>query len=287
MDDQKQEEVDFAYAIDCTGSMGSYISKVQEDIRAVVSKMDKEFPQFKLRLGCVGYRDWCDGGDRLEHLDFTNDVSNFEKFVGALKARGGGDLPEDVLGGLNKATELSWRSNLRVLYHICDAPPHHKIYHDYSDDHPDGHSSDPKDYHKIVLQKMKDKNIHLCIEKLNDTTTKMIKVFTEYANEIELTIEEKPLSNCDQLLESISKALQVLAKARMIVKDVGYACDAVNEDLDKLSFETLKDIKLSEIKVNEISNDITNIQSDIDTTAGKLNEAKTEYDEMKGSLLYN
>ena len=39
MDDQKQETVDFAYAIDCTGSMGGYIKQVQTDIDEVVSQM--------------------------------------------------------------------------------------------------------------------------------------------------------------------------------------------------------------------------------------------------------
>ena len=67
---QSQEEVDFAYVLDYTYTMGPYIDQVKKDIQTVVSKMTKNFPQFKLRLACVGYRDWADGDKRIIHLDF-------------------------------------------------------------------------------------------------------------------------------------------------------------------------------------------------------------------------
>ncbi|PKY58801.1 hypothetical protein RhiirA4_513533 [Rhizophagus irregularis] len=38
---------------------------------------------------------------------------------------GGGDTPEDVLGGLNEAiTKMNWKNGTRVLLHIGDSPPH-------------------------------------------------------------------------------------------------------------------------------------------------------------------
>ncbi len=37
---------------------------------------------------------------------------------------GGGDIPEDVLGGLNAAANLSWQAPTRFLVLIGDAPAH-------------------------------------------------------------------------------------------------------------------------------------------------------------------
>lgn len=37
---------------------------------------------------------------------------------------GGGDIPEDVLGSLNAAANLSWRAPTRFLVLIGDAPAH-------------------------------------------------------------------------------------------------------------------------------------------------------------------
>ena len=37
---------------------------------------------------------------------------------------GGGDVPEDCLGGLNAAANLSWQAPTRFLVLIADAPAH-------------------------------------------------------------------------------------------------------------------------------------------------------------------
>ena len=59
--------------------------------------------------------------------------------LGRLCAFGGGDGPEEVLGGLNKAAQLDWNSYLRFLVWIGDAPPHGRgLNEGYRDDHPAG-----------------------------------------------------------------------------------------------------------------------------------------------------
>eukprot|EP01084_Bolivina_argentea_P287626 493551_1 len=122
--------VDFAYAIDCTGSMGSWITQTKNDIHTIVDTITRTYPHIQLRLGCVAYRDWSDGDKRLQKLQFTDNVNTFKNWVGNLNADGGGDSAEDVLGGLQCASTLDWSSDCRVLFHICDAPPHNKLYHD-------------------------------------------------------------------------------------------------------------------------------------------------------------
>ena len=51
-------------------------------------------------------------------LYICSDATLFRNFVGAIMASGGGDGPEDIMGGFNVAFQsLSWRSDAcKVLY---------------------------------------------------------------------------------------------------------------------------------------------------------------------------
>eukprot|EP01083_Nonionella_stella_P171864 588048_1 len=213
--------VDLAYAIDCTASMGHWIKQTKIDIHTVVDVITTLYPDIQLRLGCVAYRDWGDGDRRLETLQFTKNIKKFKNWVGSLAAGGGGDRAEDVLGGLQCASTLDWSSDCRVLFHICDAPPHNTMYHDLeSEEFPEGGDSwpngyngeyggspDPHDYHKIVLRALKDQHIRLCIAKLNKSVTKMIRVFKEYSSSIDSQVEERALHNVSDLLGVVVEVL--------------------------------------------------------------------------------
>eukprot|EP01083_Nonionella_stella_P263564 895195_1 len=207
--------VDFAYVIDCTASMGKWIEQTKTDIRIVVDTITTTYPQIQFRLGCVAYRDWTDGNKRLQALEFTTNVRRFKSWIGKLTAGSpNGDAAEDVLGGLQCASTLDWSSDCRVLFHICDAPPHNLMYHDgvsdywpygYNGDY--GGSPDPHDYHKIVLQALKEKNIRLCIAKLKTSVDKMIRVFQAYSSLIGLQVEERKLNNVFDLLTAVVEVL--------------------------------------------------------------------------------
>ena len=85
------------------------------------------------------------GKNHFEVLKFTRDLPTFKSFVAKITAEGGGDVPEDVIGGLNRAISLTWpeKSGGRILFHLADAPPHGKgTYHNFKDDYPNGHPSD-------------------------------------------------------------------------------------------------------------------------------------------------
>lgn len=86
----------------------------------------------------VGYRDFCDGANQFEVLDFVSSVSEFKAFVDAIVAKGGGDAPEDMAGAIWKANRLSWSYPARGLFLIADAPCHGLEYHSYADDCPSG-----------------------------------------------------------------------------------------------------------------------------------------------------
>jgi hypothetical protein len=47
-----------------------------------------------------------------------------------MKVTGGGNVLEDVAGGLNCVTKLDWKSSTRLVIHIADVPCHWRMYHD-------------------------------------------------------------------------------------------------------------------------------------------------------------
>ena len=61
------------------------------------------YPDLKIQIGCVAYRDHCDGPDRIQLLSFQPSISALESFLGTVEAKGGGDGPEDVHGMLQIA----------------------------------------------------------------------------------------------------------------------------------------------------------------------------------------
>ena len=101
--------------------MGEYINLVTTVIKGGLEKLHEVFKDIQLRFSFVGYRDykieipsqfefeempadfpkkWLDPDDRIELLPFITDYDKFCEFVGSIKAGGGGDTCEDVLGGI-------------------------------------------------------------------------------------------------------------------------------------------------------------------------------------------
>ena len=180
--DQKLREassLDMVFMLDCTGSMGGYIASAKNDIKDFVENLLRVVPDIPLRLAFVGYRDHCDGPQRLAVFEFSTDVEAFKAFVGAQAATGGGDAPEDVFGALNVVSNLNWNSALRMLYHIADAPCHGNDFHDPSmdDSHPSG---DPLGLSAdVLLRNLQGKNVEYFFGKINDSTNIMIDQFNK------------------------------------------------------------------------------------------------------------
>lgn len=58
--------------------------------------------------------------NHFEKYPFDTDVAKFIAFIEGIIPGGGGDLPEDVIGGLSSAVDLKWpeSSGTRVIYHL-------------------------------------------------------------------------------------------------------------------------------------------------------------------------
>jgi len=56
----------------------------------------------------------------------TDDVKVFKEKIAKVKASGGSDAPEDIRGGLKKVFDIHFKSNVKIITHIADAPCHGK-----------------------------------------------------------------------------------------------------------------------------------------------------------------
>ena len=68
----------------------------------VQATLGKDEKGINIQIGFLAYRDIQDGHLRFEKKDFTGDIDDITKFISNLKATGGGDEAEDVIGALTK-----------------------------------------------------------------------------------------------------------------------------------------------------------------------------------------
>lgn len=119
-------ELDLAFVIDTTGSMGSFIHAAQQRVVELIQAA-RGAADVNLRTGFVEYRDH-PPEDRLIYRvhAMSADPRDAQSALASLRADGGGDAPEAVLDGVLAAcTELRWRSHARrIAVLIGDAPPH-------------------------------------------------------------------------------------------------------------------------------------------------------------------
>ena len=160
--------------------MGVYIQHIKPFISEFVLNLQSMNPNIKLRVAFVGYRDHCDKTHRIESCPFTTNISKFIEFVSHVRDGGGGDIPEDVLGGLEIViNEYKYISNFRVLMHIGDAPCHGNQYHDIRirDSYPNGcpRNLTPE----VLLPQLKEKNIMYFFARINSSTDQMIQMFND------------------------------------------------------------------------------------------------------------
>jgi len=158
--------------------MSPFINAVKTKIFEIIKEVKNIQGDAFLRFAFVGYKDHCDGADRVVRADFVEKIpgSPFELTVAQVQASGGGDGPEDIAGGLEEATQCSWRSSTRLLIHFADAPCHGNQYHNgMVDDYPAG---DPRGLiPEQLLHILINKRVDYYFMRINSSTQTMVQKF--------------------------------------------------------------------------------------------------------------
>jgi hypothetical protein len=122
----KIDDLDVVFVVDATGSMKHEIADVQANLIGIVRVLSRL--STSLRVGFVAFKD---RGDEFVTRSFplsAMDAANAERlvlFVGALNAKGGGDVPEPVDAALLDAVNMAWRRDaLGQIIIVGDAPVH-------------------------------------------------------------------------------------------------------------------------------------------------------------------
>ena len=173
--------MDLAFLVDATGSMSSIITTVKEEIYRIVDKIKDKYLEAQLSVAFVGYRDHCDGSNRIQMQNFTNDISSFRSFVSNVEAVGGGDTAEDIFGGLEEAGKLSWTAVNRILVHFADAPCHGSRFHNGVDDKYINYNKEDCRGLKIedLMATLIELDVQYYFGRMNDSTDKMVDQFRD------------------------------------------------------------------------------------------------------------
>jgi hypothetical protein len=121
-----KNNIDISFVIDATGSMGDELEYLKTELYDVINRAKSANASYSFSTSCVVYRD--EGDDYLaKGSPFTADILSTIDFIKQQSATGGGDFPEAVHSGLDKAINgLQWHSDsrTRIIFLILDAPPH-------------------------------------------------------------------------------------------------------------------------------------------------------------------
>lgn len=120
------DEVDLAFVVDATASMGDEINYLKAELKNIIKTSQRNHPELYFNLGSVFYRDH--GDEYVTKISpFSTDIDATTNFIKAQYAAGGGDFPEAVdLALLAAVNELQWNDDARarMLFIVLDAPPH-------------------------------------------------------------------------------------------------------------------------------------------------------------------
>lgn len=121
-------DIDIAFVVDTTGSMGYTIDSVKSNIQKIINETTAKSNSYRFAL--VSYRDFPE--DTFEpsdyaskvHTGFTADVETIRNEVNQLDLGYGGDWEETAYSGAMAALDLDWRPGVKkVMIILADAPP--------------------------------------------------------------------------------------------------------------------------------------------------------------------
>jgi len=112
--------VDLVFVFDDTGSMFNEIGAMKREVKNLADRIDGA--GIDARYSLVTFKD-----DITVDLQFTDDVDTLQESVDGLRARGGGDGPEDNFDAIEEAIGFDYRSDAqKVIVDITDNVSHYE-----------------------------------------------------------------------------------------------------------------------------------------------------------------
>ena len=203
--------LDLMFIMDLTGSMGVWLEEAQKNIKNIIDEITDNNPGSKIRISFVGYRDFLDINEKRTYnsIEFTEDINSIYEFISKLDCYGGGDLPEDIVGALEKALEMKWESNAKYAILVCDAPCHGRKYHSFNYDRFE--NGDPSGITlEETVKKFYEKGITFYCLEIDYSTEKMFKIMKEIYNDENKFHIEKMMNSVSQFSFFVSFSASVL-----------------------------------------------------------------------------
>ncbi|MCJ8290239.1 MAG: VWA domain-containing protein [Crocinitomicaceae bacterium] len=119
--------VDIAFVVDATGSMGDELNYLKEEMNEIIFKSKQISSTLNFHFANVFYRDEGTEEYLTRTMDFSRILSESVQFINNQRAGGGGDYEEAVEVALDAAiNDLNWNeeARTRIIFLILDAPPH-------------------------------------------------------------------------------------------------------------------------------------------------------------------
>ena len=167
---------DIVFIIDRTGSMGSQIDNVKNNIDGFINKITSN--GIDVNMGLVTYGDVnpSQGSDPIVKTELTNDLNKFKTYINNITLTGGGDANESGLEGIADTTEGALSYSLRPdsakqFILVTDA-----FVHD-STAHGDGDGMSTFDIHDVASD-VKNKGIKLTVVS-NDSAATQLKILSD------------------------------------------------------------------------------------------------------------
>ncbi len=120
-----ENSLDLMLMVDTTGSMMDELMYLQEELKDVITRIQKDNGNIPIRVSVNFYRD--EGDDYVVRaFPFTDDINSAVEDIASQDASGGGDTPEAVHTALDNAlNDHEWNeSSTKLMFFVLDAPPH-------------------------------------------------------------------------------------------------------------------------------------------------------------------
>lgn len=122
---ENSKKLDFMIMCDTTGSMSDELAYLQEELKDIITRIQRDNSNLPIRLSINFYRDEGDEYVVCEY-PFTEDIGAAVEELGKQYAAGGGDFPEAVHTALESAVNNhDWQEDsVKLMFLVLDAPPH-------------------------------------------------------------------------------------------------------------------------------------------------------------------